>query len=573
MKYICLIIVLAVTLLIGCESGEAPETPSAETEPTSKSVGDVEAGKALASSQCASCHGMDGVSARSGAPFIAGVSQGYFINAMLGYSKGSRKNDSMQAIAETLSPKDLADISTYYAQLDTPWKGAIRDKKAGISLANRKSIDAGKVLASSCNSCHGPNGNAVKSDVIPRLAGMSVEYFIPALKSYFSGDRQHDVMRLFKQSTSKTDVKNLAAYYATRIPKQAPQSPKGNPGAGKTAAAACAGCHGYDGNSLNPYMPNLAGQSVEYLIKAIKDYREGSRKDELMQAPVRKLSDKTITNIAAYYARQAPRSPLMEEAATARAFSPVDDGRKIATSCNACHGNDGNSTTPGTPSLTGLNVKYLVGAVKAYQDGVRKHTLMQKLVSHLSDTDIEKVSFYYATREPAASGASHKGDVIAGMEVSAACAGCHGQGGVSTDPKTPSLAGQDSAYLAAATRGYATGERSNDTMKSPAEALDEKNIIDVAAYYATQRANKPETLLPEAPEFLIKERCNRCHGERGFSNMPGKPRLAGQVESYLVLAMQEYQDGRRKHPTMHAMADVLSLLEIKAVAAFYAKQE
>ncbi len=77
---------------------------------------------------------------------------------------------------------------------------------------------------------------------------------------------------------------------------------------------------------------------------------------------------------------------------------------------------------------------------------------------------------------------------------------------------------------------------------------------------------------PESPEFLIKERCDRCHGERGFSTNPGKPRLAGQSEAYLVVAMQEYQDGSRSSQTMHAMADVLSLLEIKAVAAYYARQ-
>lgn len=394
MKHICLSLVLAATLLTGCESREAPEAPPAEAKQKAKLVGDPEAGKALANSQCASCHGLDGVSARSGAPFIAGVSQGYFINAMLGYSKGSRKNDSMQSIAKALSPTDLADISKYYAQLDTPWKGAIRDKKSEISLANRKSIAAGKAFASRCNSCHGPNGNAVKSDFIPSLAGMSVEYFIPALKSYFSGVRQHEVMKHFKRSTSDTVINNLAAYYATRIPKKAPHSTKGNPGAGKAAARACAGCHGYDGNSLNPYMPNLTGQPVEYLIKAIKDYRDGSRKEAFMRAPVRKLSDKTIINIAAYYAQQTPRSPLLEETATQRDFNPVKDGAKIAASCNSCHGDDGNSKTSGTPSLTGLNVKYLVAAVKAYQDGKRKHVLMQKLVSHLSDTDIEKVSFF-----------------------------------------------------------------------------------------------------------------------------------------------------------------------------------
>ena len=91
-------------------------------------------------------------------------------------------------------------------------------------------------------------------------------------------------------------------------------------------------------------------------------------------------------------------------------------------------------------------------------------------------------------------------------------------------------------------------------------------------YFSTQTPQQVVTYLPDNPEQLIAERCNRCHGERGYSNKPGVPRLAGQVESYIVLAMKEYQDGIRKDKAMVAMADVLSLLEIKAIAAYYAKQ-
>lgn len=574
------LLLLLAWLLTACDGGETVDAPApavqapaaeqaAEPEPTL--VGDAAAGKALAA-QCAKCHGLDGVLAHSGAPFIAGLEQDYLIRSLLAYAEGARKHDAMQAIADTLGPEKLADVSAYYAQLRTPWHGAARGVKSKHALQDQQAIAAGAKIAARCNSCHGPAGNPVRSDVIPSLAGMSMEYFVPALKSYFSGDRQHGVMKIFKQSTDDTDIANLAAYYATRTAKQAPHSGKGDAGAGKAAATACAGCHGYAGNSLNPYMPNLAGQPLDYLIKAIKDYRDGRRKEDLMQAPVARLSDKTITNLAAYYALQTPQSPLAENVAGDAGFDPVADGAKIAASCNGCHGENGNSRKPGVPSLTGLHEKYLVAAIKAYQTGSRRHALMQKLVSHLSDTDIEKVGFYYAIQEPAPAAASPQGDPGAGVAVSCACGACHGTGGVSSDPKTPSLAGQDADYLAAAIRAYATGARNVEAMQSPTEKLSGQSILDVAAYYATQTPNKPETFLPETPAFLIKERCDRCHGERGFSTAPGKPRLAGQVESYLVVAMQEYQNGSRTNHAMQAMADVLSLLEIKAVAAYYARQ-
>ncbi|NOZ55010.1 MAG: hypothetical protein GXP08_18040 [Gammaproteobacteria bacterium] len=595
MKYIGYSLCFAIILLSACDSRISESTITeadrevleanqevfaagipaalASAIPGVSSVGNVAAGMAVAK-LCAKCHGLDGVSARSGAPFIAGFEQDYLIRSMLAYADGSRKHKIMEATVATLSPQDLADVSIYYTQLKTPWKGAIRGEASKQSLRNKKIIAAGKAIAPRCNSCHGPDGNAIKDGLIPSIAGMSMEYFFLALKSYFTGARQHEVMKVFKHSTSDQDIKNLAAYYATRKQKIASHVKKGNPGRGKIAAKICAGCHGYDGNSLNPYMPNLAGQPVEYLVKAIKDYRDGKRHESLMKAPVLHMSNKTITNIAAYYAKQTPHSPLSEDVSTEKGRNPIEDGGRIAASCNSCHGDDGNSEQSGTPNLSGLNVKYLIAATKAYQAGTRQHRLMQKLVSHLSDTDIEKVSYFYATREPVLSiKAPKKGDSAVGLVVSADCVACHGEEGISSDPKTPSLAGQDAAYLVAATRAYASGKRSNETMKSPATAISDKNLWDVAAYYATATPKKPNTFLPEAPEYLIRERCNRCHGQRGFSVVPGTPRLAGQLESYLVVAMQEYQDGTRTSSVMHAMADVLSLLEIKAVAAYYAKQE
>lgn len=76
----------------------------------------------------------------------------------------------------------------------------------------------------------------------------------------------------------------------------------GNAAAGKAKTASCAGCHGAKGISMVPMYPNLAGQKEAYLVKQIKNFKEGVRKDPTMNAMTKPLSDEDINNIAAYYA-------------------------------------------------------------------------------------------------------------------------------------------------------------------------------------------------------------------------------------------------------------------------------
>ncbi|MFK8012876.1 MAG: cytochrome c [Marinicellaceae bacterium] len=75
----------------------------------------------------------------------------------------------------------------------------------------------------------------------------------------------------------------------------------GDAAAGKAKSAVCAACHGPAGISVNPMWPNLAGQQELYLIKQIKAFRDGTRKDPSMAPMVAGLSDEDIENLAAYY--------------------------------------------------------------------------------------------------------------------------------------------------------------------------------------------------------------------------------------------------------------------------------
>ncbi len=80
------------------------------------------------------------------------------------------------------------------------------------------------------------------------------------------------------------------------------------------------------------------------------------------------------------------------------------------------------------------------------------------------------------------------GDVAKGKELSATCAACHGADGNSTIPANPKLAGQYESYLVQALSDYRSGARKNAIMAGFAAALSDKDIKDLAAYFASQES-------------------------------------------------------------------------------------
>ncbi len=79
----------------------------------------------------------------------------------------------------------------------------------------------------------------------------------------------------------------------------------GNPAAGKEKSKACAACHGPDGNSATPDFPRLSGQHVDYLVKALSDYKAGERKNAIMAPQTANLSKRDIEDLAAFYSKQS----------------------------------------------------------------------------------------------------------------------------------------------------------------------------------------------------------------------------------------------------------------------------
>jgi cytochrome c553 len=106
---------------------------------------------------------------------------------------------------------------------------------------------------------------------------------------------------------------------------------------------------------------------------------------------------------------------------------------------------------------------------------------------------MKRLALYCAVTAAAALGAAGSlhaadGDPAAGKEKTRMCAGCHGIAGYKAAfpvvYNVPKLGGQHAAYLVKALQAYKSGERGNPTMKAIAVGLTDKDMADLAAYYA-----------------------------------------------------------------------------------------
>ncbi len=343
----------------------------------------------------------------------------------------------------------------------------------------------------------------------------------------------------------------------------------------RAAAASCASCHGMDGIGKAKDVPHIAGQRPGYLYAELRVYQGGGRGNTAMNNVVKFLSDDALVKVSAYYASLDPAPPVVVPSAkgksTAAAPDPASAGKAAAAGCGGCHGETGISDQTGMPSLVGLDPKILVDAIAAYKNGQRKDDMMKTLVSGLSDTEMNNIATFYALQKPGKAKTPSAGDQAAGKAAATACAGCHGEAGVSTG-SAPSLAGQDAQYFIIAMRAYKDGSRADPAMKAPAASLDDTTVKNLAAYYANQQPQAPKVRKPVTTAELA-DRCNRCHGVDGNSTDPRSPALAAQRADYLERVMRAYQKGERKSKAMTAMLDGVGEAEVQALAAHYARQK
>jgi cytochrome c553 len=342
-----------------------------------------------------------------------------------------------------------------------------------------------RVAEASCAACHGLTGISTTKGV-PHIAGQRPVYLHLELRAYQAGARDDKAMTAAVKFLSDDALIKVSAYYASLEPAQPgaakPVKASARPdtvAAGKAAAAGCAGCHGDGGVSKIPGMPSLVGLDPKYLVAAMKAYKSGLRKHDMMKSLLGAVGDAELGNIALYYALQKP----------ARAQTPVSGnpaaGKAAAAACAACHGDAGVSGNPANPSLAGQDAQYLAVAIRAYSDGSRKDDAMKGAVAALDDRVTRDLAAFYATQQPQPPKVRKP---LTTGELAARCDRCHGVNGNSTDPRLPAIAAQRVDYLERALHAYRTGARRSPAMAAMSEMLTEADVENLADHYARQGA-------------------------------------------------------------------------------------
>ena len=173
---------------------------------------------------------------------------------------------------------------------------------------------------------------------------------------------------------------------------------------------------------------------------------------------------------------------------------------------------------------------------------------------------------------------AHAADIAAGKEKAELCVGCHGENGISQMENIPSLAAQPDQFIQWQLVFFRAGTRKNEQMQPIVEQLNNDDIRNLGAYFASlapPKNPKPDDdpdLSKKGAQAAAGRRCANCHTDT-YAGTKAVARVAGQREEYLVKALHDYKSGVRSGGGMAAMADVAYPLheeEIEALAHYLA---
>lgn len=206
------------------------------------------------------------------------------------------------------------------------------------------------------------------------------------------------------RNTTRTLVFILGS--ALMVTVQAAGVIEGDAVAGEGKAVTCGACHGVDGNSAVPNFPKLAGLGEKYLLKQMKDIRDGRRPVAAMAGQVDNMTDQDLADIAAFYDAKERTSEMADEDLVALGRKVYMSGimeRKVAA-CSGCHSPSGKGNGPaGFPGLAGQHADYIAAQLKMFRTGYESpegrtndgdSKIMRTTAFELSDLEIEAVASY-----------------------------------------------------------------------------------------------------------------------------------------------------------------------------------
>jgi len=167
------------------------------------------------------------------------------------------------------------------------------------------------ISANVCGACHSADGSR-GSPANPILQGQHPEYLVKQLTEFKEGKRDNPVMKGMASTLSEDDMRNVAAFYASKDAKPGFAKNKESVALGEKiyrggiadrAIPACSGCHSPTGAGLPIQYPRLRGQHSDYTEAQLVAFRSGLRKNSPQMIGVAaKMNDKEIKAVADYIA-------------------------------------------------------------------------------------------------------------------------------------------------------------------------------------------------------------------------------------------------------------------------------
>lgn len=162
-----------------------------------------------------------------------------------------------------------------------------------------------------CVACHTADGSR-GSPANPILAGQHPEYLVKQLQEFKSGKRQNPVMAGFAATLSDEDMRNVAAFYASKQARPGAATNKDTirlgeriyrGGIAEKSVPACAACHGPAGSGIPSQYPRLSGQHADYTTAQMNAFRSGARANSPQMAAIAaRMSDVEIKAVSDYIA-------------------------------------------------------------------------------------------------------------------------------------------------------------------------------------------------------------------------------------------------------------------------------
>ena len=166
------------------------------------------------------------------------------------------------------------------------------------------------------------------------------------------------------------------------------------------ATTVCAACHTADGSRGLPTYPILQGQHPEYLVKQLTEFKEGKRKNAIMNGMAAPLTPEDMRNISAFYASKKPKDGAAKNQALVAVGERIFRGgiaKKGVPACAGCHSPNGAGIPAQYPRLAGQHADYTKAQLTSFRQGERMNSAqMSSIAANLSDKEIEALSDYVA---------------------------------------------------------------------------------------------------------------------------------------------------------------------------------